>query len=71
LQTLVETLALAFIKRPGSGEVWRSSMRSQSKHKRACQAKSKQQLSHSRSPSDIRYFVQDAGESTKTLGGKL
>src|SRR5262249_35856756 len=50
LHALGETLALALIKRPGSGEVWRSSLRSQSKHQRACQAKSVKQLSHSRSP---------------------
>src|SRR6185369_4273782 len=71
LQTLIETLALALIKRPGSSEVWRSCMRSQSKHQRACQAKSIKQLSHSRSPYDIRYFVQDGAESTKTRVRKL
>jgi len=32
LPTLTETLALALIKRPGSGEVWRRRMRSQGKH---------------------------------------
>src|ERR1041385_3571143 len=32
LNTLGETLALALVKRPGSGEVWRSSLRSQGKH---------------------------------------
>src|ERR1044071_291696 len=32
LPTWIETLALALIERPGAGEVWRSSMRSQSKH---------------------------------------
>src|SRR6185503_19000939 len=73
LDSLGETLALALIKRPGSGEVWRSSVRSQSKHKRACQAKSKKQLSHSRSPSVVwiitEMFVSLPNQSTKNCKG--
>jgi ribosomal protein L24E len=70
LLSRVETLALALIKRPGSGKVWRSSVRSQSKHKRACQAKSKKQLSHSRSPSVV-WIITEIVESTKTINEKL
>src|SRR6185369_8374475 len=54
LHTLAQSLALTFIKSPGTGEVGGSGgMHSQSKHEGTREAQSAKYLSHSRSPSAV------------------